>query len=226
MDAANQTRLPTSPPPQSLNNGDLSVGEYAIGSRISGRFEVFGIRLGGVGIVYLVRDLISGNKYALKTYQKSVLRDKAAQETFSDEVEAWICLPPHPNIVRAYSVVSVSGLSYLQLEYMGGGSLRERMRKFDSTQALQLAYQICSGLEFAGRNHQFGHFDLKPENILFDINGIPKITDFGLSGTIRMVNGRYPRVASGSWPYAPPERFAEKPEDCRSDIYSFGVLLY
>jgi serine/threonine protein kinase len=222
---ASPIRLATCPPGQTAIGELASLGEYALGSTILERFKVFGIRRGGVGLVYLVSDVISGDKFALKTYQKTVSPE--VQKSFFDEVEAWISLPPHPNIVRAYSLLSVADVPYLKLEFMSGGSLRERMGgKMELTQAIRLAYQICRGLAFAGRSQQFGHFDLKPENILFDSNGTLKITDFGLSGTIRIINGRYPRVLSGSWPYAPPERFAEKPEDCRSDIYSFGVLFY
>lgn len=69
------------------------------------------------------------------------------------------------------------------------------------------------------------HGDLKPQNILIDRNDILKVTDFGTAKLIQMVDGKYPRLGTGTWEYAPPELFGNQAGDSRSDIFSLGIIL-
>jgi serine/threonine-protein kinase len=117
------------------------------------------------------------------------------------------------------------------MEYVEGTTfrtLRELMRMGKPSQetGTDFVYQICLGMEAANEVREVVHMDLKPENIMIEKGKIAKITDFGLAHRVQVVNGHYEVRYAGSWPYAAPERFANKPCDPRSDIYSLGVILY
>jgi serine/threonine protein kinase len=81
-------------------------------------------------------------------------------------------------------------------------------------------------MDAAVRNGEVAHLDLKPENLMIAADGTLKVTDFGSARHVQVVNGRYPGVSNGSWPYMAPEWFGDKPVDSRGDIYSCGVVLY
>jgi serine/threonine protein kinase len=230
-----EERLPTLPrdavgkEPPGL--AEYREGFHLIGQKLLDRYEIFGVKQGGFGIVYFVSDSRTGQDYALKTYKSEFMDSLRGIEGFKAEVDLWIRMDPHPNIVKAYFVEVISDQPYLFLEYVDGGaqtSLRERLHsgRLGESQAIALAYQLCLGMEFAGQQGEVAHLDLKPENILIDRKGTPKITDFGLAHRVRMLRGRYPRVGAGTWPYAAPERFTGDVADSRSDIYSLGVIFY
>ena len=210
---------------------DSSPGLPALGSRLLNRYEIFGIRQGGLGVVYLVTDRQTGQQYAIKTYKPEFKHLAPGIEQFRSEVEFWINLEPHPNIVKAHFVEVVDGQPHLFMEYVDGGtrtSLRDWMRQgpLSREQAAGFAYQLCLAMEFANRTTEIVHGDLKPENILIDSNGVLKVTDFSLAHRVQISQGSYPRLQMGSWPYASPERFKGEVEDARSDMYSFGILFY
>ncbi len=202
-----------------------------IGQKLLNRYEIFRIKQGGFGIVYLVTDLKTGQEYAVKTYKHEFAYLTVNIEQFLSEVNFWINLEPHPNIVKAHFVEVIDERPYLFLDYVDGGittSLRDWIRQGQITkdQAVDFAYQLCLAMEFANQKTEIVHGDLKPENILIDKEGTLKVTDFGLAHRVQISNGRYPRLGMGSWPYASPERLKGEVEDARSDIYSFGVLFY
>jgi serine/threonine protein kinase len=202
-----------------------------VGERLLGRYEVLNAKIGSVGVVYLLRDLQTGRKLAAKTWLHLPAGQSSLIEQFRREVEFWIELEPHPNVVTAHFVEVHHGRPYLFMEYVSGGahtSLRQRLKHVPPSEeeAIRYAYQFCLGMEFANRKHEIAHLDLKPENLLIGEKGLLKVTDFGLASRVSYAYAEIPRPAYGSWPYAAPERYLEEPEDARSDLYSFGVIFY
>jgi eukaryotic-like serine/threonine-protein kinase len=220
--------VPTIPPerprqeaPDLLRPGDCLLNRY----------EVFDAKKGSVGVVYFLRDLQTNQKLAAKTFLHLPAGQWSVIEQFRQEVEFWIELEPHPNIVTAYFVEVHCGRPYLFMEYIAGGAhtnLRQRLQHSPPSQQLAIvyAYQFCLGMEFANCQNEIAHLDLKPENLLIDDNDVLKVTDFGLASWVSPIYNVIPRPAYGSWPYAAPERYLGQPEDTRSDVYAFGVVFY
>lgn len=202
-----------------------------LGQRLLDRYEIFGVRRGELFVVFFVTDLETNQDYAVKTYRPEFADFLPTVEQFKAEVSFWINLEPHPNIVKAYFIQVIDDQPYLFMEYVSGGAqtnLREwmRTRPFGAPQAIPLVYQLCLGMEFANRKGEIAHLDLKPENILINKKATLKVTDFGLAHRVRTIQGQYPRMDAGTWPYTAPQRFNNQAEDCRSDVYAFGVILY
>jgi len=162
---------------------------YPPGARIAGRYEVVSRPLlGGIGIVYVYRDLEEDRPVALKTFRPEYLPDRAARDCFLREGTAWVQLGRHPHIVRCYGVERIEDGReiYLVLELVAkelgqpDASLRAWLvsgRQLPLEQALLLAHQIARGLIHAvivipG----FAHRDLKPENVLVGADHLPAPT--------------------------------------------------
>src|ERR1700685_2135214 len=185
-----------------------------LGRRLLGKYEVFGVRQGGFGIVYLVTHVDDGSEYAIKV-RRPIPDDHSGKKEFQSELAFWFSLKAHENIVRPHLVNEVDGQPCLVMEYVDGGhrtSLREWLQQDAGTQptpispeaTAEFSYQLCLGMHGAD-DVEFVHADLKPENLLISKESILKITDFGLSYRLRMLGGRYPRISAGTWPYSAPE---------------------
>jgi serine/threonine protein kinase len=198
-----------------------------LGEKLLGRYEVFGRREGGQGIVFFLRDLVEQRSLAAKTW-KGLTTENGVVQDFRNEAEFWIGLTVHPNILQAFSVEIHRDRPYLLMEYVeGGNTLRDLLRHhIPRSTALSLAHQFCLGMEAASSKGEVAHLDLKPENLLITLENVLKVTDFGLSSSVNVYQGKVPRPRHGSWPYAAPERYLSQPEDSRSDIYAFGIILY
>ncbi len=225
-----QPTLPQGDHAGPVSSGESELEKSQLGQRLLDRYEVFRVRQGGFGIVYFVTDTKTSQEYAVKTYRQE-FASLLNTEQFLAEVDFWMRLEPHPNIVRAHFVEQIQGQPHLFMEYVGEGtmnSLRDRILrgKLDRDQAIGIAYQLCLAMEFVNQKTEVVHGDLKPENILIDGNGVVKVTDFGLAHRLQISDGQYPRLKMGSWPYASPERFRNEVEDSRSDMYSFGVIFH
>ena len=221
---------------------------WKLGDRIEDQYEIRKILLGNMGAVFLCRDVETGTPVAVKTFQKTHFETDRSREVFLREVETWIRLAPHPNIVRAYFARIIENKPYLFLEYVSssktrGANLKEYMtnRRFSLRETLELAMQICDGMIHAS-NCVPGivHRDLKPENLLLAPDGTVKITDFGLAYS----DSDAPAIAPGGVPSESDiEAMADRlhgtpayisPEQCRcgtdvdvrSDVYSFGCVLF
>jgi serine/threonine protein kinase len=225
---------PTSQDPTPKNSTEIVDSRGVLpqlGQKLLNRYEIFGVKEGGLGVIFFVTDLKTQRDYAVKTYKSNDAHLRPNIEQFHAEVNFWIKLEPHPNIVTAHFVEVIQEQAYLFMDYITGGentSLRDWLREgnLNKDQAVNFAYQLCLAMEFANRKDEIVHGDLKPENILIDENGILKVTDFGLAHAVQISQGQYPKLNMGSWPYAAPERFKKEVEDSRSDIYSFGIILY
>ncbi|MBE7555702.1 MAG: protein kinase [Anaerolineales bacterium] len=211
-----------------------------LGQRFLDRYEVFGINnKGGFGFVFFVIDVKTDQKYAVKSIKPEFTDSFLDVEQFKSEIDTWISLEPHPNIAKAYFVEVIERRPYLFMEYVSGGVLRDFIGNLTNRQAVNLAYQVCLGMEFLNRKQsKIVHGDLKPENILVTPQGIPKLTDFGLAKPFIFDEGQVPRQLLGSLPYMSPEHLGRgildigselldsERLDERSDIFSFGILFY
>ena len=187
-----------------------------VGDWIDNRYEVFDVRKGGMGVVFIVYDHegeFGHRVLALKTLLDEFLLDTRQVARFVTEIETWIKLDRHPNIVRAHSVQVIAGTPFVVLELVTGGDLRRWLgtSRLNLPQALRFGIQFCLGMEHALRKGLYCHRDIKPENLLITEGGTLKITDFGLakvrdekvhdsddSGPIPVVGEEAPAQA-GAW---------------------------
>lgn len=202
---------------------------------------------GGCGTVYLVYYEPHDQVYALKTFKGEYLNNMSVIERFQKEAQIWIDLESHPYLVRAYWVNQYQNRLFIGMEWIGGtekgapNSLDQYLRVSppDFTQSLIWAIQFCHGMEYAYSKGIKAHRDIKPANIMIDHNKNVRISDFGLAGVVNpggepgeivSITNQYQTMAGtsmGTPAYMPPEQFVDVTScDERSDIYSFGVVLY
>jgi serine/threonine protein kinase len=207
------------------------------GSRL-GHYEVIALLgAGGMGEVYRARDTSLGREVALKVLPPSCSDDADHIRRFTQEAQAAAALN-HPNILAVYQIGQERELTYIISELLEGETLRERMRSgpLPVRKALDYALQVAHGLAAA---HDKGiiHRDLKPENIFITGDGRVKILDFGLAKLTRPEEAPSAEHATmsaateagkvlGTVGYMSPEQVRGKPVDARSDLFSFGVILY
>jgi serine/threonine protein kinase len=177
---------------------------------------------GGMGVVYRARDKRLSRLVALK-YVRA--KDTEARDRGLDEARAIAALN-HPNIATIYEVSEGESGPLLVLEYLPGETLRSHIaaRKLTLAEILQYAVQIAEGLAYA-HSHGLVHGDVKPENLMFTEDGRLKITDFGLARSFDECTFTLNGQISGTPRYMAPECFAGWPADCRTDIFSLGVVL-
>ncbi|MCX6055159.1 MAG: molecular chaperone DnaK [Chloroflexi bacterium] len=210
-------------------------------------FHTLENRSGGMGSVMIVSK--EGQIFAVKTPRSELLENPLAISRFLTEARTWIGLERHSNIVCALLVREAFGQPYLFLEYADAGNLEQWLGKLPIAQVLDYAIQICTGMSYAFHKAGIVHRDIKPANILlskgdqFRFCYSVKVTDFGLAGVWKKpasdnLDTIETQMSSGmgTWPYMPPEQFSKdiqiqfgfspQPVTVRSDIYSFGVLLY
>jgi len=215
--------------------------KISVSSRIGEQYEVLRVLGGegksGMGVVYVCKDCSSQRLYALKTFQDKYLFSDHIKESFKREAMAWVLLDSHPNIVQAVSVEALDNRLFIVLEYIepddaGRNTLAHYLKNSVSpVQAVDWAMQFCDGMAYAASQGVTPHRDIKPDNIMITRNGTLKITDFGLArfweGTLRPYDedGYQARSIAGTCPWMAPEQF-EGRSDLRSDIYSFGIILY
>jgi serine/threonine protein kinase len=157
-----------------------------VGDWIAGRFEIFAVHPGGMGVVYVAIDhlgLRGRSVVAIKTLRDEWLNDQEWKSRFAAEGELWVGLGSHPNIVHAYSVEEFDGKPHILLELITGGDLRKHIGtpELDVSTALDLGIQFCLGMEHAIRQGLRCHRDVKPGNLMIVEDGTLKITDFGLA---------------------------------------------
>ena len=208
---------------------------YRVGDPIGGQWIVLGyIGRGAMGVVYLASDQENGELVAVKTIRDDIHSDAGSRERFYDEALSWTNIGRHPHILEAKKVVDVANRIYVSMEYipastgMKGSSLRDWLRNcgpLDEKQILCWGIQFCYGMEHACKHGIKCHRDIKPGNILIDQTGKVRIADFGLAvplDTKDKVGGD-----CGTPQYMAPEQFDKSGKvDSRSDIYSFGVVLF
>jgi serine/threonine protein kinase/sugar lactone lactonase YvrE len=208
---------------------------FSVGDRL-GRFEILGsLGAGGMGEVYRARDQQLSRDVAIKVLPTAFSDDADRRRRFEQEARAAGGLN-HPNILAVYDVGMEDGFSYIVTEVLDGETLHDRMagRPLPVRKAVDYAHQIANGLAAA---HERGviHRDIKPGNLFVTTDGRIKILDFGLAKLIGpdsslttetvTVDGTQ-RAVMGTVAYMSPEVARGLRVDHRTDIFSFGVVLY
>jgi len=206
-----------------------------IGQTISHYRIVQKLGRGGMGEVYLAEDKQLGRKVAIKFLPREVATDERAKQRLLREAKTAATLD-HPNICAIYEVGQEGDHSFIVLQYIEGETLARRLKRHlpDLREALAIAAQVADALNEA---HVRGiiHRDIKPENIMLTTRNQVKVLDFGLAKVLRdssiieadtasMLS--IPGMVMGTVPYMSPEQVRGEPLDCRSDIFSFGTVLY
>ncbi len=187
---------------------------------------------GGMGVLYLAEDLELNRKAVLKFLPPDMMNDPEINLRFKREAQSAGSLS-HPNIVTIYDVgvhenSQGDKKTFIAMEYVEGKTLRELINTDELTieRITDISVQICEGLNEA---HSKGitHRDIKPENILIDEKGKVKIVDFGLAKIKNVSRGITKQDSTvGTLKYMSPEQIRNQNVDHRSDIWSFGVILY
>ncbi len=215
-----------------MTTGAEHVGPYEV-TRELGR--------GGMGVVYLAHDPKLDREVAIKVLPEAFARDKERLLRFEREAKLLASLN-HTNIAAIHGFEEADGKKFLVLEYVEGETLATRIKRgaLPVDEALEVCKQIAEALEAA---HEKGiiHRDLKPSNVMVKPDGTVKVLDFGLARAMADDSGSTsiaaesptitadytkPGVVLGTAPYMSPEQARGRPLDKRTDIWSFGVILY
>jgi eukaryotic-like serine/threonine-protein kinase len=206
------------------------------GSRL-GRYELLAtIGTGGMGEVFRAQDTRLGREVAVKVLAAELARDHDMRQRFDREARAVAALS-HPNVLAIHDVGDEEGVLYAVMELLEGETLRRRLRAgaLPVSATHQIALQVARGLA-AAHAKNIVHRDLKPENVFLEARGTVKILDFGLAridptaGSIddetRVGHQTKAGVILGTTQYMSPEQVRGLATDARTDIFSFGVVLY
>jgi tetratricopeptide (TPR) repeat protein len=176
---------------------------------------------GGMGTVYRAKDLTLDREVAIKVLRKDAFGTEG-QSRLLHEAQV-IAKLDHPNIVTVFDVGEYEDLPYIVMQLIEGKTLKQH-KPTNLDETIEVAKQICTALQHA-HEHDIIHRDLKPENVILDESGTAKLMDFGLarSTTSRMTTEGY---IMGTVFYMSPEQAMGEMLDGRSDLYSFGVMLY
>src|SRR5579863_1569189 len=203
-----------------------------------GPYEIQGsLGAGGMGEVYRAHDARLDRAVAIKVLPASFSADRDRLQRFAQEARAAAALN-HPNILSIFDIGEEQGAPYVVSELLEGETLRDRLRTgaLSIRKAIDYSLQVARGLAAA---HEKGivHRDLKPENLFLTNDGRVKILDFGLAKLTRPENNSgadaptvqvntEPGQIMGTVGYMSPEQVRGKAADYRSDIFSFGSILY
>ncbi len=210
-----------------------------IGETLSHYRIISKIGAGGMGDVYLAEDTQLERQVALKVLPAEIADDEERVRRFIQEAKAASALN-HPNILTVYEIGRFENLRFIATELIKGETLSRRLRSepMSLTSALEIAIQIASALQAA---HDAGivHRDIKPDNVMIRPDGFVKLLDFGIAKLTEKTRepideeaataisaGTSPGMIVGTAGYMSPEQARGKQIDARTDIFSFGVVLY
>ena len=193
---------------------------------------------GGMGDVYLAHDLNLDRQVAIKVLPARFMQDELQVHRFEREARAASALN-HPNIITIHEIGQDQNIHFIATEFVTGQTLREKINEqgIDVTETLSIAIQITDAL-IAAHGAGIVHRDIKPENVMFRPDGLVKVLDFGLAKPTsehseaasppasEQTLNTDPAMLMGTLAYLSPEQVLRKEVDHRTDLFSFGVLLY
>jgi serine/threonine protein kinase len=199
------------------------IGKYKV-VRLLGR--------GGMADVYEARDTLLDRRVAIKTIHPHLVDDNKFLQRFQHEAKLLASLR-HPHIVRFYDFDLYDGRPFMVMEYLGGGTLsnkfadlRAMRKRLPQAEMLQILDAIAAALDYA-HAHDAIHRDIKPANILFTADGVPVVTDFGITKILtESLHMSLTGSVIGTPSYMAPEQASSGKIDRRTDIYALGVMLY
>jgi serine/threonine protein kinase len=209
-----------------------------IGQRLKNYVVEAMLGQGGMGVVYRGRDTKLGRSVALKVLPPELVRDEDRRRRFVQEARTASAVN-HPAIAQIYEIEAEGDLAFIVMEYVDGSTVRQLVERgeLDVSAAIEVGIQVADALD---RAHQAGivHRDIKSDNIMVTKDGHPKILDFGLAKLLDLASGdpdatraetlalTQSGMVLGTVAYMSPEQARGLPADKRSDIFSFGVVLY
>lgn len=216
------------------------MAEWAVGQTLLGEYTIEKeLGRGGMGRVWLVKSNSTGRQFAIK---QTILKDESHRRAFLAELQTWIDLPEHPNIVPCRFFRTVGDEIVIFTDYVAGGSLADWIAQGKLTtleQILDVAIQFAWGLH-AIHERGFVHQDVKPDNVLMTAEGVPMVADFGLARARQCGSdgGRtspamsaephsipVPGAGFMTLQYASPEQRAGQPLSRKTDIWSWAVSV-
>jgi serine/threonine protein kinase len=207
-----------------------TAGESALaeGSVLGGRYEILKvIGKGGMGWVYKARDREIDRIVALKVIREDLARDENIIKRFRDEI-ILARKVTHKNVLRIYDIAEAEGRKFISMPYIEGRDLKDIIVEegaLEIERSLEIAQQVLEALKSA---HEAGviHRDLKPQNIMIDKDGTVCVADFGIAKSADTGGLTVTGQIVGTPEYMSPEQAEGKEVDYRSDLYSFGLILY
>jgi eukaryotic-like serine/threonine-protein kinase len=251
----NESSLPRAHAAAGDSGVSTLAAAYLLGKKVSHYRVLEILGGGGMGVVYKAEDIKLGRRVALKFLPEEMANDPAAMERFKREARAASALN-HPNICTIYGVEEHNGQPFIAMELLEGQTLRELIRSTEGApgaatdkeslpleKLLEIAIQISEGLDAA---HEKGiiHRDIKPANVFITSQGRAKILDFGLAKsqefegsdsepsqaaeahTVANLNLTRTGTTIGTAGYMSPEQVRGEKVDSRTDLFSFGLVLY
>jgi len=220
-----------------MGSGPAAV---AVPARI-GRYEIIcKLGVGGMADVFLAHQpgpFLASKLVVIKQLRPSVVNDEQFVEQFADESRIAVRLH-HPNVVHTYEVVAENGEYYLTLEFLNGKTLfqtllRVRRENMPFDLHVWILTRVLMGLHYAHELADFDgtpldivHRDVSPSNVFLTYSGDVKLLDFGIAKSAGAISSTRDGIVKGKLGYASPEQCMTEPLDCRTDLYSVGVMLW
>ena len=210
-----------------VNESHSSQGGLS-GSKLGGYHLQMRLGAGGMGEVYKAMQSALGRVVAIKILSPELTRDRSYVDKFLSEARAAGKFS-HPNVVHVHEVGEENGVYYYSMEFLGGGSVQDRVakgKKLDPLFATSIILQAARALEYAEKV-RIVHCDIKPDNLMLSSSGDVRLADLGIAKSLN-AKGRAEQSDGvfGSPHYMAPEQAQGLSMDHRSDLYSLGVTYY
>ena len=199
-----------------------------IGTLLLNRYELLEkIGEGGMGIVYKAKCHLLNRFVAVKILKAELSNDEDFVARFKREATS-IARLSHPNIVNVHDVGTENNINFIVMEYINGKTLKQVIKengRLSSQKTLDIVLQVAKALECAHKNNII-HRDIKPDNIMITKDNMVKVMDFGIAKVDDSRTVTNSNKVMGTVHYFSPEQAKGNVVDCRTDIYSLGIVMY